>query len=129
MPSVAADTHAALWFLENDSRLSPTAAQAMENAQRILLPSVCLVEITYLVEKGRIHAASLTRLLTSLNMDETTLDLAPLDLGVVLALQKIARSDVPDMPDRIIAATASFHCVPLVTRDRQIRSCGIETIW
>ena len=53
MKTVAADTHAALWFLENDRRLTVTAAAALEKAERILLPSICLVEIIYLVEKGR----------------------------------------------------------------------------
>jgi predicted nucleic acid-binding protein len=33
------------------------------------------------------------------------------------------------LPDRIIAAAAWHHCLPLVTRDRKIRACGIETIW
>ncbi len=47
----------------------------------------------------------------------------------MLALQDIARADVPDLPDRVIAATAWHHSVPLVTRDGKIRSCGIETIW
>jgi len=44
-------------------------------------------------------------------------------------LQDILRSDVPDLPDRVIAATALHHRVPLVTCDRKIRSCGIATIW
>jgi PIN domain nuclease of toxin-antitoxin system len=129
MKSVAADTHAALWFLENDHRLSPTAAAALEAAEYILVPSVCLVEITYLVEKRRLHEAVLPRILAELNNPATTMQLAALDLGVVLALQHIARDAVPDMPDRIIAATAFHHCVPLVTCDRKIRACGIETIW
>jgi len=129
MKAVAADTHAALWFLENDKRLSAAAASALDGTQRILLPSICLVEITYLVEKGRLHAATMPRLLTELNDPKTNLELAALDLGVVRAVQEISRDAVPDMPDRIIAATAYYHCVPLVTRDGQIRSCGIETIW
>jgi PIN domain nuclease of toxin-antitoxin system len=129
MKIVAADTHAAHWFLENDDRLTQTAAEVLDRAQRILLPSISLVEITYLIEKGRIHAAVLPRLLSELDNPVTTLELAALDLGVVLALQDISRFDVPDLPDRVIAATALFHRVPLVTCDRKIRSCGIETIW
>jgi PIN domain nuclease of toxin-antitoxin system len=129
MKSVAADTHAVLWFLENDSRLTKAAVAALDGAQRILLPSMCLVEITYLVEKGRLHAAVLPRLLNELDNPATTLALAPLDLGVVLSLQDISRLDVPDMPDRVIAATALHHRVPLVTCDAKIRSCGVDTIW
>jgi PIN domain nuclease of toxin-antitoxin system len=129
MGAVAADTHAALWFLADDRRLTAAAAVALDRAERVLLPSICLVEVTYLVEKGRVHAATLPRLLAELDNPATTLSLAPLDLGVVLALQDVPRSDVPELPDRVIAATALHFCVPLVTRDRQIRASGVETIW
>ena len=129
MDSVAADTHAAIWFLENDKRLSPAAANALDAAQRILFPTICIVEITYLVEKGKLHAAVLPRLFRELDNPATTLQLANLDLGVLLCLQDISRYDVPDMPDRIIAATALHHRVPLVTRDRMIRSSSIDTLW
>jgi len=36
---------------------------------------------------------------------------------------------VPDMPDRIIAATAIYLSLPLITKDDAIRSAGIITIW
>lgn len=129
MKVVAADTHAALWFLEDDRRLSATAAAVLDGADRILLPSVCLVEITYLVEKGRLNAAVLPRVYAELDDPATTLTVASLDLGVVLALQDVPRSAVPDLPDRVIAATALHYRVPLVTRDRVIRASGIETVW
>jgi PIN domain nuclease of toxin-antitoxin system len=129
MASVAADTHAVLWFLEADKRLTPAAGVALAGAECILLPSICLVEITYLVEKGRLHPAVLPRLLAELDNPATTLELAALDLGVILALRHVSRFEVPDLPDRVIAATAFFHCVPLVTRDGKIRSCGVDTIW
>jgi PIN domain nuclease of toxin-antitoxin system len=129
MKTVVADTHAAHWFLVDDDRLTPAAAEALVGAERILLPSICLVEITYLIEKSRIHEAVLPRLLDELDNPITTLELAALDMGVVLSLQDIRRCDVPDLPDRVIAATALYHRVPLVTCDRNIRSCGIATIW
>jgi PIN domain nuclease of toxin-antitoxin system len=59
----------------------------------------------------------------------STLEMFPVDLEVALALPRIARVDVPDMPDRIIAATALHLNVPLVSRDRQIQAAGIHTIW
>ncbi|WP_437730494.1 hypothetical protein [Sorangium sp. So ce1335] len=39
-----------------------------------------------------------------------------------------ARADVPDMPDRIIAATAVSLGVPLVTRDGKIGASGAQTM-
>lgn len=126
---IVADTHAALWFMEDDKRLTRAAADALESAERILLPSISLVEITYLVEKHRLLPAVLPRILAELDNPATTLQLAPLDLGVVRALEGISRFAVPELPDRVIAATAAHHCVPIVTRDREIQACGIQTIW
>lgn len=129
VPSVAADTHAVLWYLEDDKRLTPAAGAALDAAQRILVPSICLVEIMYLVEKGRLHAAVMPRFLAELDNPATTFELAVLDLGVILSLEDISRLHIPDLPDRVIAATALHHRVPLVTRDAKIRACGIQTIW
>jgi len=52
-----------------------------------------------------------------------------LDLRVTQALQEIARNDVPDMPDRIIAATALCLGLPLISCDGKIRASIGETIW
>jgi PIN domain nuclease of toxin-antitoxin system len=127
--AVAADTHAALWFLEDDRRLGPAAAAAMEAADRIILPSIVLVEIIYLIEKNRLRPEVLSRVVGELSKPTTTLEIASLDLGIALALNRVSRQAVPHMPDRIMAATALHNQVPLVTRDGNLRSCGIETIW
>jgi PIN domain nuclease of toxin-antitoxin system len=44
-------------------------------------------------------------------------------------MQVIPREDVPDMPDRIIAATGLRLGVPIISRDRNIRAANLETIW
>jgi predicted nucleic acid-binding protein len=44
-------------------------------------------------------------------------------------LKEIARAAVPDMPDRIIAATAHHLGLPVVTRDRKILASSVQTIW
>ena len=36
---------------------------------------------------------------------------------------------VTDFPDRIIAATALFYRVPVLSRDGRIRSSNIQTVW
>jgi PIN domain nuclease of toxin-antitoxin system len=47
----------------------------------------------------------------------------------VSAQDRYPRNEVPDLPDRVIAATALALRLPLATRDREIRASGIETIW
>lgn len=93
------------------------------------MPVICLVELTYLIEKGRLPGVVRERLLQALNDSERACCLAPLDRAVADALEFVPRSEVPDLPDRIIAATAVALRAPLVSRDARIRSSQLETIW
>ena len=122
-----------VWYLNNDSRLSSTAAEALDRAtaegEVIHVPSVCLVELTYLIEKGRIPARARERLLEALDDPAAPCRLAPLDCGVADALQLVSRGEVPDLPDRIVCATALALGVPVVSRDGKIRASKVRTIW
>jgi PIN domain nuclease of toxin-antitoxin system len=57
-----ADTHAALWYLLKNPRLSATARQFMDDAAAsgldIVLSPISLAEIVYLVEKNRLPASA-----------------------------------------------------------------------
>ena len=133
MGSVVADTHALIWYLQRSPKLSPRAAQSMVEAHnsgfRVLIPSITVVEIIYLVDKGRFDAKGLEEILAELTDPDSHFGIVPLDFGVSTAMRNIPLSAVPDMPDRIIAATASHLGLPLVTCDRKIQLAGIETIW
>lgn len=56
--------------------------------------------------------------------------IVPFTLEIALEITSIPRKIVVDLPDRMIAATASFLNLPLVTRDRSIQSAStVKTIW
>jgi len=38
-------------------------------------------------------------------------------------------TQIPDMPDRIIAATAVHLNVPIISRDGKIKLSDLDTIW
>ncbi|WP_336389855.1 PIN domain-containing protein [Scytonema hofmannii] len=42
---------------------------------------------------------------------------------------QVERAQVPDLPDRIIAATALYLGVPIISRDNKIQLSSINTIW
>jgi len=133
MPGLVVDTHSIVWYLASDRRLSARASDALDLAtadgELIHVPSICLVELTYLVEKGRLPAIARIRLIEALDDPETPCLLAPLDRAVAESLERVVRSEVPDLPDRIISATAAALALPLVSRDGRIRASGVQTIW
>jgi PIN domain nuclease of toxin-antitoxin system len=131
--SAVADTHTVLWYLENSTELSAAARAIIEDSirdgRKIHVSAISVIEAIYLVERKKIPANALQRLRDALNDASAALLIAPVDTSVADALEKIPRSIVPDMPDRIIAATALQFGLPLITRDRRLQSAGIETIW
>lgn len=134
MSEYVADTHALHWHLTNDPRLTTEAKQLLSEADaglhRILVPSIILVEATYLVEKGKLAANLLQELLTRVQTVRGSYAVAPLDLGVVQALRTIPRDAVPDMPDRIIVATAKHLNLALISRDEKIQKAEVvKVIW
>ncbi len=128
-----ADTHAVIWYVTPDPRLSKTAKLFMDSAvtrgDKVGISTITLVEIVYLIEKGRIPAESLTRLVAVLNDALGAFTEIPLNLPIARALSQISGEQVPDMPDRIIAATALYLQLPLVSRDARIQASGLQTIW
>jgi predicted nucleic acid-binding protein len=49
------------------------------------------------------------------------------DRPVILAMRAVDRMQIPDLPDRVIAATAVRFGIPLINRDRKIRDPNIES--
>ncbi|MBI4515208.1 MAG: type II toxin-antitoxin system VapC family toxin [Deltaproteobacteria bacterium] len=133
MASVVADTHAAAWYLLQSFRLSVTArnrmAAAIAAGDPILVPSISVVELVYLVEKGRIPRPDWEQLQAALEQEDSGFRVVSLDEAIARAVERVPRHQVPDMPDRIIAATALHLGLPLVTRDGQIRATGLDVIW
>jgi PIN domain nuclease of toxin-antitoxin system len=134
MTAVVADTHTIVWYLRESNRLSVAASTALEQAVNsgypIYVSAISVVEVAYLVERYRIPEAALGQLINVLSDPQTGLEIAPLNLAIAQTLSQIPRDIVPDMPDRIIAATALYFNLPLITRDSRIQALTIiETIW
>ena len=100
-----------------------------EKGELIYVPSLCLVELTYLTEKGRLPEAARDLLVAAIDDAQIPCRLVPLDRLVADAVAQVNRSEVPDLPDRIIAATALAFDAPLITRDGKIRASQVRTIW
>ncbi len=128
-----ADTHTAIWYLLEDPKLSAAARSTISNAAlagaKIAIASISLVEMVYLADKGRLPMFAYEELREALVSPTHVFTEVVLDAQVAQAMRRISREDVPDMPDRIIAASALHLGVPVISRDRHIRSQNLATIW
>lgn len=136
-----ADTHALLWHFQEVLALGRRRARGLSGRARrifaaaddgrevVLIPSIVLVELTYLSERGVVPPALLDRLLADLARTPDNYRMIPLDLTVVTHLRDIPPSDVPEMPDRIIAATAKATGTKLLSRDTSLGTAGVRVVW
>ena len=133
MIQAVADTHAVLWYLYDDPRLSQTARARMDAidaaGDQIAISSIAMAEVVYLSEKGRIAGEAWERVLAVLDQPDATLVEIPFDRAIAGAMRGVDRSQVPELPDRIVAATGLHLGVPVVSRDHKIRSSVVTTIW
>ena len=132
--SVVADTHTIIWYLRSPEKLSTNVLTSLDNAlnngESIFISAISLVEMNYLVEKNRIPVGSLEQLLQLIDDPLVNLVVVPLDTTLARAFTQIPREIVPEMGDRIIAATSLYLSLPLVTKDHKIRNLSnIQTIW
>jgi PIN domain nuclease of toxin-antitoxin system len=128
-----ADTHALIWYLFDDKRLSRTAKQFMDNAakngEQIGYSAISVIEIVYLVEKNKIKPQTLERLLDATGAGDAALVEIPVTGQLANKMRSVSRVSIPDMPDRIIAATGLSLNIPIISRDGKIKASKIKTIW
>lgn len=132
MSQYVTDTHALCWHLTEDPKLSAKAKKIFQEADsgvhQILIPSIVLIEMVYLAEKGRITDSSLNQVLELIDIIGGSYDETPINKDTVKALKDIPRADVPDMPDRIITATAYQLDLPLITKDEKIKNSRVVSV-
>jgi len=124
------DTHALVWYIDGDRRLSRAAEVALDDpSASLVIPTIVLAEIRHLFGKRRIPI-SFGDVVAAIEADARCV-VYPFDFPCVEAIDERL-----DLHDAIIAATAVVFrrsvdpATALVTRDEAIRDSGIvETIW
>ncbi len=128
-PDVVVDTMALVLRLEN--RRMPEFAKAHfgsveEGASILYIPGMVLAEIGYLSERKRIDCR-LSDVRTYIEMF-TNVNVCPLSFEIVQTAFSI--HDIPELHDRLIAATALHLELRLITNDPVITaSTKIKVIW
>jgi len=133
MASIIADTHVVIWLVTNSPRLSVKARnairQTIDDGFPVLMSAVSVAELIYATEKLRLPKAVLNVILDTTHRDHYGLKVVPFDMQIAETMTSIPRDIVPDLPDRMIAATSIALDLPLITADGKIHRSGIPIIW
>ncbi|HEY7255775.1 MAG TPA: type II toxin-antitoxin system VapC family toxin [Solirubrobacterales bacterium] len=125
-----ADTHAALWWLSDDSRLSDPAREAIAGAEEPLVSAGTLFEVSIKASLGKLEVAEEWA-------DELLAEgfaLLPISVKHAAAYRRLPYVELGgkrqrDPFDRLLVAQAETERVPLVSCDPGIVAHGVATIW
>ena len=131
---IICDTHIPLFWANAPSRLSRSAAAALEKGRQdgqLAIADISLWEIALLHERGRLRLPDdvpaveyLSRLLQALR-----LNVLPITANIAV-LSRSSLFQHGDPADRLIAATALHGGWPLITADEKLRALpDLHCIW
>lgn len=127
-PLYVVDTHALIWYLLGDKKLSRQALSIFQAAERgetrLLLPAIVLAELYFSNVKNKWFKDYETVFNDLLNLQ--IFEFLPFDQSHVLDFELDAA--VPEMHDRIIAGVARRLNVPLTSSDPLITRAAIARI-
>jgi PIN domain nuclease of toxin-antitoxin system len=122
------DTHAFLWFMAGDARLSATARRAMEDASAgWCLSAASVWEMAIKSSLGRLTlpAAVAEYVATKVRAGLVVL---PVEWSHAAAIETLPHHH-GDPFDRLIVAQAQAEGLHVVTRDAVFRDYGVRVIW
>lgn len=128
MDGFIADTMAVILWLEKRTmpqNVKTLFAKAEKNEVKLYVPAMVLAEIGYLSEKKKID---LTLPDTLAYLKKHNIPVHAIDIEVINSTFEI--TDIPELHDRIIAASGRVHGYPLITNDPKIiASKFVSTVW
>jgi PIN domain nuclease of toxin-antitoxin system len=121
---IVLDSHTLFWLLTDSPKLSKLAKRYIEKAEKVILPSIALMEILYLLEKNNL-SFKFVEVLNEIRIRGYLV--YPLDLEVIT--QSLFIPPSVEMHDRIIIATAKLFDANLISKDKEIKKIYPKTIW
>ena len=122
------DTHALLWYNEDDPQLSPEAKTIINNAEnRLFVSIVSFQEIVIKQSIGKLKLEYSLELLAALCF-ETSIQILPIQLYHLDQLSLLPAFH-KDPFDRLIVATAISESITLISKDNQMKGYMTEVIW
>jgi predicted nucleic acid-binding protein len=126
MNNFVTDTQALVKFMMGQKVINDVCHQAFLDADQgenvIIIPAIVLMEVLYLFEKNRIQVDLFQ---AEELMQSENYHFEPLGLEILKVASKI--TDIPELHDRLIAATARYLDLPIITNDPAIMRSSFVT--
>ena len=126
------DTHAWIWWIEQDARLGAKTIDALDRLPRDDRPFLCdisLWETATLVERGRLTLEVSLEEWLDAAAHPRSVRVLPISPRIAAAVAGLPDSFHRDPADRIIVAASRVHRLPVLTHDDRIRKSGLTTRW
>ena len=130
MPTYMTDTHSLLWAFTRPRRLGEQARRAFEEIANgestLLIPVIVLAELIFTIENKPIQA-ELDEILAAFR-DSPNVEFVDFDYESAMRLRDLHA--IPEMHDRMIAASPIEYQATLITVDVSITTAGVvDVIW
>lgn len=129
------DTHALVWFVEGNKRLSESAKTIIAGTDsEMVLPLIALAEAAVIIERGRTTISNVSKFLARVYAD-TRIEIFPLTVDVFERSLTPEGLRIPELHDRFIVSTGLHlqdlgETVEIVTKDQAIADAGVlSVIW
>jgi len=129
MKALLLDTHAFLWWVSDDPRLSERARKAIGDAKtQIYFSAISGFEIAVKAGLGRLPGMTHPETTIPRHLQKNHFHGLELNLAAALGVHQLPNHH-SDPFDRLLIAQAIAHKMPLVTRAAQMSAYDIQTVW
>ncbi len=123
------DTHALLWFLQADSRLSADAKALIEEpANRKLVSIASCWEIAIKAGLNKLKLTESAARFLAIELPKNNFELLPISLAHATAVEDLLPHH-RDPFDRLLIAQALADGLPVLTHDVQFDAYGVRRLW
>ena len=129
MSEVLLDTHAFLWYVFKDSRLSRKALRTIAKQDTLkMLSMASLWEIVIKTQLGKLGLGTSIEQFLERYVKGRQIEVLPIDLADLLVYSGLPMHHA-DPFDRLLIAQATRKGTPIVTSDARFSDYAIKTLW
>lgn len=122
------DTHAFLWALAGDRRMSRQAREIFVGSADLLLSIASIWEIVVKVQTGKLNLPSPAGKYVIRKLAENRIEILPISVDHLLAVERLPLHH-RDPFDRMLIAQSLEEKLPVITADRVFARYPVEVIW